>query len=107
MDWLPGTSIFRHHTWVFWLNLLAGMGLGAAAGHLRAAGTIYEGRGWVLALATVAGALLGFTIFLTVSFLSLLSALRSGDARAGPVAVFSLLGQLGVFTVFVVRRRSP
>jgi hypothetical protein len=104
MEWLPGTSIFQHHTPVFWLSLITGTGLGALAGRLRTTGTVYEGRHWILWMSGLAGAVTGTTLFLFLSLASLLANARSGGGRAAPVAVWTVLGQLALFMVFVLRR---
>ena len=104
MDLLPGSGIFHEHTPAFWLNLAAGVSLGYIAGRLRTFGTSLEGKGWVLGLSAVAGLVLGVTVFLIFSLLVLMANTRVPGRGVGQLVVMSLLAQLLIFAVLVLRR---
>lgn len=106
MSWLPGSSIFGSQTPIFWLNVFLGAGLGYVATRLRSYGTRFEGEVWMQVLGTCAGMIAGATVFLCLGILTLMLYFITGAMRTAELVVLSVLGQLALFMVFVLRRRT-
>lgn len=105
MEWLPGSLIFGGHTPVLWLNVLLGAALGFVATRIRAAGTVFQGKAWMLGLGTVAGVIAGATIAVTWGLLMALYEYATGAKSAGALLGMSMLSQLALFALVVMRRR--
>ncbi|MFQ6046422.1 MAG: hypothetical protein ACE5PT_08705 [Gemmatimonadales bacterium] len=105
MEWLPGTQLFGSHTPVLWLNAALGATLGFVATRVRAAGTVFEGKVWMLGLGTVAGVIAGTTLALFWGLLIALFEYVTGETSAGALLGMSVLSQLALFAVVVLRRR--